>query len=56
MSTEQTPRTGPFSYALTRTLDARITERTQTFWDGVWQAKKKGYDTMARLWPLQKPA
>ena len=41
---------------VTSTLDARITQRTQTFWDGVWQEKKKGYDTMARLWPLQKPA
>jgi V8-like Glu-specific endopeptidase len=41
---------------VTSTLVARITERTQTFWDGVWNRKKKGYDTMARLWPLRKPA
>jgi hypothetical protein len=36
------------------TLDQRITERTQLYWDGVKSAKSIGSDTMARLWPLRK--
>ena len=40
---------------VTSSLDQRLTERTQTFWQGVMDDREKGYDTMIRLWQLRKP-
>lgn len=39
---------------VTTTLDQRITDKTQGWWQGVMDSKKKGYDTTIRLWPLRK--
>lgn len=39
---------------VTTALDQRLTEKTQVFWQGVMDTKKKGYDTMIRLWSLKK--
>ena len=36
------------------TLDHRLTEMTQRWWQAVMDEKKKGYNTMIRLWPLRK--
>ena len=33
--------------------DARLTTKTQDFWQQVMDEKGKGYDTMIRLWPLK---
>jgi len=38
---------------VTTTLDARLTTKTQDFWQSVMDEKGKGYDTMIRLWPLK---
>lgn len=37
---------------VTSTLDTRLTDMTQGWWDSVKAAKNKGYDTVIRLWPL----
>ena len=37
---------------VTSTLDTRLTDITQGWWDSVKASKNKGYDTMIRLWPL----
>lgn len=39
---------------VTSSLDERITEITQLYWQAVMDKKKVGYNTMIRLWPLQK--
>lgn len=39
---------------MTGSLDQRLTERTQTFWQGVMDVKKVGYNTTIRLWKLRK--
>jgi hypothetical protein len=40
---------------VTNSLDQRLTEMTQTFWDRARRKKGKGHDTPVRLWPLRKP-
>lgn len=40
---------------VTSTLDQRITERTQRWWQHVMDTKRKGYNTTIRIWPLRKP-
>jgi hypothetical protein len=37
---------------ITGRLDARITERTKTWWDGAYAAKGIGFKTRATVWPL----
>ncbi len=36
------------------TLDERLTQTTQSFWQGVMDRKKVGYNTTIRLWKLRK--
>jgi N-acetylmuramoyl-L-alanine amidase len=38
---------------VTTTLDQRITEKTQGWWQAVMDEKKVGYNTTARLWKLR---
>lgn len=38
---------------VTTTLDARITTKTQNFWQGVKDTKNVGYNTTVRIWPLR---
>ncbi len=40
---------------VTSTLDQRITDRTQVWWQKVMDRNQKGYDTTIRIWPLRKP-
>lgn len=40
---------------VTASLDQRLTDKTQAFWQGVMDSKRKGYDTTIRLWQLRKP-
>ena len=40
---------------VTASLDQKITETTQAYWQEVWNRRKKGYNTPIRLWPLRKP-
>jgi hypothetical protein len=40
---------------VTATLDQKITEKTQGWWQAVMDTKNKGYSTTTRVWPLQKP-
>ena len=39
---------------VTSSLDQRITDRTQVYWQEVMHEKGKGYNTTIRLWPLRK--
>jgi hypothetical protein len=36
------------------TLDTRLTQTTQAFWQGVMDSKKLGFNTTIRLWKLRK--
>ena len=36
-------------------LDQRLTDKTQAWWQSVMDSKKKGYSTTIRVWPLRKP-
>ena len=40
---------------VTDSLDQRVTDKTQAWWQSVMDTKGKGYSTMLRLWPLRKP-
>lgn len=40
---------------VTTSLDQRLTEKTQAWWQSVMDTKQKGYSTMIRVWPLRKP-
>jgi 3',5'-cyclic AMP phosphodiesterase CpdA len=40
---------------VTDTLDQRVTDKTQAWWQSVMDTKGKGYSTMLRAWPLRKP-
>lgn len=40
---------------VTDSLDQRITDKTQYWWQKVMDEKRKGYNTTIRLWPLRKP-
>jgi hypothetical protein len=40
---------------VTDSLDQRLTDKTQAWWQSVMDTKKKGYSTMIRVWPLRKP-
>ncbi len=39
---------------VTSTLDQRLTEKTQAWWQSVMDTKQKGYNTTIRLWSLRK--
>jgi hypothetical protein len=39
---------------VTSSLDQRLTDKTQAWWQSVMDTKKKGYSTMIRVWPLRK--
>jgi hypothetical protein len=39
---------------VTSSLDQRITDRTQAWWQDVMNETRKGYDTTIRIWPLRK--
>ena len=39
---------------VTSSLDQRITDKTQNWWQAVMDTKGKGYNTTIRLWPLRK--
>lgn len=40
---------------VTDSLDQRVTDKTQAWWQSVMDTKGKGYSTMLRVWPLRKP-
>jgi hypothetical protein len=40
---------------VTNSLDQRLTDVTQRWWQAVMDTKRKGYKTTIRLWPLRKP-
>ena len=40
---------------VTDSLDQRLTDYSQRTWQAIMDDKKKGYDTLIRLWPLRKP-
>ncbi|MCC2654753.1 MAG: hypothetical protein K0Q60_4920 [Microvirga sp.] len=40
---------------VTDSLDQRVTDKTQAWWQSVTDTKGKGYSTMLRVWPLRKP-
>jgi hypothetical protein len=40
---------------VTDSLDQRLTDKTQAWWQSVMDSKKKGYSTTIRMWPLRKP-
>jgi hypothetical protein len=39
---------------VTASLDQRITDKTQGWWQAVMDEKRKGYNTTIRIWPLRK--
>jgi hypothetical protein len=39
---------------VTDSLDRRLTDMTQRWWQAVMDTKRKGYNTTIRLWPLRK--
>jgi len=39
---------------VTTTLDQRVTDKTQGWWQAVMNKKKVGYNTTARLWKLRR--
>jgi murein endopeptidase len=44
------------SVNVTTTLDDHITKKTISMWNNVYAKKKKGYNTVARLWRLRNPS
>ncbi len=40
---------------VTDSLDQRLTDKTQMWWQAVMDAKHRGYNTTIRIWPLRKP-
>lgn len=40
---------------VTDSLDQRLTDKTQGWWQAVMGIKRKGYNTTICLWPLRKP-
>jgi hypothetical protein len=40
---------------VTNSLDTRLTDKTQAWWQAVMDNRRKGYDTTIRLWPIRKP-
>jgi hypothetical protein len=40
---------------VTAELDDLITTKTRSWWQAVMDAKRKGYDTVVRVWPLGRP-
>jgi hypothetical protein len=40
---------------VTSSLDQRLTDKTQAWWQAVMDEKGKGFNTTIRLWPLRKP-
>jgi hypothetical protein len=40
---------------VTDSLDQRLTDKTQAWWQAVKDEKHKGYKTTIRLWRLRKP-
>ena len=46
---------GGLDTEVTDSLDQRVTDKTQAWWQSVMDSKKKGYSTTIRVWPLRKP-
>jgi len=46
---------GGLDTEVTVSLDQRLTDKTQAWWQSVMDTKQKGYSTMIRVWPLRKP-
>ena len=46
---------GGLDTEVTDSLDQRVTDKTQAWWQSVMDTKKKGYSTTIRVWPLRKP-
>lgn len=46
---------GGLDSEVTDSLDQRLTDKTQAWWQSVMDTKKKGYSTTIRVWPLRKP-
>ena len=46
---------GGLDTEVTDSLDQRLTDKTQAWWQSVMDTKKKGYSTTIRVWPLRKP-
>ncbi len=40
---------------VTDSLDQRLTDKTQAWWQSVMDTKQKGFSTTIRVWPLRKP-
>jgi hypothetical protein len=46
---------GGLDVDVTDSLDQRVTDKTQAWWQSVMDTKRKGYSTTLQVWPLRKP-